>query len=137
MTLCGKQKKVRHAPDLNLYEISGTTKFAQNHDSGMTRTMAGIMSAVGNAFSCMILKPVASMRKPPQALKSLIIAGVVSGKITPASRYSRIMITNWGMPTRETDLPSEQAKIMAVKKSRKDLAIRIEWSPLMPETRAP
>ena len=79
MTLCGKQKKVRHAPDLNLYEISGTTKFAQNHDSGMTRTMAGSMSAMGNSRTFMMVRPVASRMKPPQALKSLIITGVVRG----------------------------------------------------------
>ena len=49
-------------------------------------TIAGIMSAVGKFFSFTIRKPVASIRNPPQALKSLIMPGVVSGKIAVAAR---------------------------------------------------
>ena len=52
----------------------------------MISTIAGIMSAVGKFFSFTIRKPVASIRNPPQALKSLIMPGVVSGKIAVAAK---------------------------------------------------
>lgn len=68
--------------------------FTQNHDSGITITMAGIMSAVGNILTRIIRKPVATMRKPPQALKSAIISGVVNGTMTPASKKSAVKMMN-------------------------------------------
>ena len=61
------------------YYSNGRITLTQNQESGMTRIMAGIISAIGNIFSFTIRKPVASIRKPPQALKSAIISGVVSG----------------------------------------------------------
>ena len=66
----------------------------QNHDSGITIIMAGIMSAVGNILTRIIRKPVATMRKPPQALKSAIISGVVNGTMTPASKKRAVKIMN-------------------------------------------
>ena len=46
---------------------------------GMIRIIAGIISAVGKFVTLFIRKPAASMKNPPTALKSLIIAGVVRG----------------------------------------------------------
>ena len=54
----------------------------------MISTIAGIISAVGKFFSFTIRNPVASIRKPPQALKSLIMPGVVNGKIAVAAKKS-------------------------------------------------
>ena len=76
------------------YERLGSTIFALGRTSATTEskivdmasTMAGIISATGNIFTRIIRKPVARRRTPPQALKSLIMTGVVSGKIRPASR---------------------------------------------------
>ena len=45
----------------------------------MAKIMAGIMSAVGNIFNLIMRNPVATIRRPPQALKSFTMAGVVSG----------------------------------------------------------
>lgn len=56
---------------------------------GITKSIAGIMSAVGNILTLIIRKPVASIRKPPQALKSRIMAGVVKGKTTVATKINR------------------------------------------------
>lgn len=50
-------------------------------DKGMTITMAGIISAIGNSLTLIIRNPVANIKKPPHALKSAIISGVVNGKI--------------------------------------------------------
>ena len=61
-----------------------------NHRIGMTQavhaqlmnhtsTIDGIISAIGNSFTLAIRNPVASMIRPPQALKSSIIDGDVSG----------------------------------------------------------
>ena len=47
--------------------------------SGMITIIAGIMSATGNIFTLIILKPVATIKNPPQAVKSKIISGVVNG----------------------------------------------------------
>ena len=63
------------------YASSGRIYAAHKKDSGMTRIIAGIISAVGNIFSCRMRKPLAIMTNPPHALKSLIMAGVVSGMI--------------------------------------------------------
>ena len=57
----------------------------------MTRIIAGIISAIGKFLILTIRKPVAKIRNPPQALKSLIIAGVVSGKMT-AGMFSILAI---------------------------------------------
>ena len=100
-------------------------KLLQRWLSGMTRIIAGIMSAVGNMESPRIRNPVATMIIPPQALKSFIIDGVVNGKIRPAAKKSARKIRNCGIATRETTAPNVQAKIMAVKKSRIDLEMRI------------
>ena len=43
---------------------------------GITKSIAGIISATGKFRILHMRKPVASMMNPPQALKSLIIAGV-------------------------------------------------------------
>ena len=84
-----------------------------------------------------IRKPVAMSRKPPQALKSAIITGVVRGKITLAMRNSARKITAWGTATTDTTAPREQANTMAVKKSRTDLDSRMVASPVMPASRLP
>ena len=57
----------------------GTMQLTHNALIGMTRIIAGIMSAMGNSLIFAIRRPVASRMKPPQALKSLIMVGVVSG----------------------------------------------------------
>lgn len=104
---------------------------------GMTRSMEGIMSAVGNIFTLIIRKPVASIKTPPQALKSKIMSGVVKGKMNFAIKKSAKKITNWGKAITETTKPKLQAKIAAVKKSKIDLAIKTELSPVIPESRLP
>ena len=50
-------------------------------------------------------------------------------------KNSRSIITSCGTPIRLTAFFSWQAKIIAVKKSRTDLARRMLWSPLMPGVR--
>ena len=82
-------------------------------------------------------KPVASTMNPPQALKSLTIEGMVSGKISFAQKKSTRRIVACGIATGDTVASGEQAKIIAVKISSMDLAIRMLWSPRMPETIAP
>lgn len=57
----------------------GSTKFDQIQLRGMTRIMAGIMSAVGNILTLTMRKPIKKTMRPPQALKSPIISGVVIG----------------------------------------------------------
>jgi len=52
----------------------------------MTMIIAGIISAVGKFFSFTMRKPVASIKKPPQALKSLIMTGVVRGNMMLAPK---------------------------------------------------
>ena len=74
----------------------------QNQESGMTRIMAGIMLAIGNIFSLTIRKPVASIRKPPQALKSAIISGVVSGTMKADKKKRQQKMINCGMATSDT-----------------------------------
>lgn len=51
----------------------------QSQLNGMTIAIAGIMAPVGNIVNLSILKPVATKSMPPQALKSLMEAGVVCG----------------------------------------------------------
>ena len=51
--------------------------------------------------------------------------GVVSGKISRAHRNKMMKMMNCGMATKLVTIPSEQAKIMAVKMSRMDLASRM------------
>lgn len=92
----------------------------------MISTMAGIISAIGKFFSFTIRKPVASIRKPPQALKSLIIVGVVSGKIAVAAKNRIRKIINCGIATIHTTIPRLHAKIAAVNRSRIDLDISTE-----------
>ena len=50
----------------------------------MTMTMDRIMLATGISLIFMMVKPVASRMMPPQALKSLIMTSVVSGRISLA-----------------------------------------------------
>ena len=109
----------------------------QNHDKGITRTIAGIISAVGNILTRIIRKPVATIKKPPQALKSAIISGVVNGTMIPASKKRAVKMTNCGIAIKETTKPRLQAKMAAVKKSRIDFEIRIVESPVIPESRLP
>lgn len=68
----------------------------------MTKIIAGIISAIGNILSFTILKPVANIRKPPQALKSEIIDGVVNGNIKLASKKRIKKIINCGIAMIET-----------------------------------
>lgn len=84
-----------------------------------------------------IRKPVASSNRPPTALKSAIIAGVVRGKISAAQVASVNWIASIGMQMADTTIPNEQAKMMAVKKSKNDLAIKIFGSPVIPSCIAP
>lgn len=93
---------------------------------GITSIMAGIISAVGRFFIFIIRKPVASIRKPPQALKSSIITGEVIGKIIPAHKNKRKKIRNCGIAISDTTYPKLLAKIAAVKKSRIDFETRME-----------
>ena len=87
------------------YYSNGRITLTQNQESGMTRIMgimAGIISAIGNIFSFTIRKPVASIRKPPQALKSAIISGVVSGTMKADKKKRQQKMINYGMATSDT-----------------------------------
>ena len=77
--------------------------------------MAGIISAIGKFFSLIILNPVANIKNPPHALKSIIISGVVSGKIIPAHKNKTKKIKNCGIEIIETTYPKLHANIAAVK----------------------
>lgn len=92
----------------------------------MINTIAGIISAVGKFFSFTIRNPVASIRNPPQALKSLIIPGVVSGKIAVAAKNRIRKIITCGIAIIHTTIPKLHAKMAAVNKSRMDLEISTE-----------
>lgn len=119
----------------------GKIQLAQAQLNGVTRIMAGIMSgimsAIGNIFNLNIRKPVASIKNPPQALKSKIISGVVKGKINLASKNKRNKRINCGIAITETTYPTLQAKIAAVKKSKIDLEIKIVLSPVIPASKLP
>ena len=84
--------------------------------------MAGIISATGNALRCIIRSPVAISKKPPQALKSVIIAGVVNGMTICANAYKSSKIAACGIPMSAVAVPRMHAKITAVKKSKTDFA---------------
>ena len=99
--------------------------------------MAGIISAIGKFFSLIILNPVANIKNPPHALKSIIISGVVSGKIIPAHKNKTKKIKNCGIEIIETTYPKLHANIAAVKKSKIDLDIRIELSPVIQAVKEP
>ena len=83
------------------------------------------MLTTGNILMPQMRNPVASSNKPPTALKSAIIDGVVSGNISAAAHASVNWMISNGILITDTAIPSEQAKIIAVKKSRNDLAIKI------------
>ncbi len=89
------------------------------------------MLTTGNILIPQMRNPVASSNKPPTALKSAIIDGVVSGNISAAAHASVNWMISNGMLITDTAIPSEQAKIIAVKKSRNDLAIKILGSPVI------
>ena len=57
-----------------------------NQLNGITKIIAGIISTTGNIFNFSILNPAATIKKPPQALKSAIISGVVNGTIKLADK---------------------------------------------------
>ncbi len=95
------------------------------------------MLTTGNILMPQMRNPVASSNKPPTALKSAIIDGVVSGKISAAAHASVNWMISNGILITDTAIPSEQAKIIAVKKSRNDLAIKILGSPVIPSFIAP
>lgn len=95
------------------------------------------MLTTGNILMPQMRNPVASSNKPPTALKSAIIDGVVSGKISAAAHASVNWMISNGILITDTVIPSEQAKIIAVKKSRNDLAIKILGSPVIPSFIAP
>lgn len=90
------------------------------------------MLTTGNILMPQMRNPVASSNKPPTALKSAIIDGVVSGNISAAAHASVNWMISNGILITDTAIPSEQAKIIAVKKSRNDLAIKILGSPVIP-----
>ena len=71
------------------YFINGKIMFTQKAESGITKIIEGIISAIGNIFRRSILKPVATIKNPPQALKSAIILGVENGIMKRASKNSR------------------------------------------------
>ena len=71
----------------------------------------------------LILNPVASIKIPPQAVKSPMIVGFVSGIITTAMQYSISNIKNWGMQRNATNIPSEALNIIEVNKSKNALVI--------------
>lgn len=73
-----------------------------NQDKGITKIIAGIISAIGNILSFTILKPVASIKNPPQALKSEIIDGDVNGKMKRASKKRITKMMNCGIAIMET-----------------------------------
>ncbi|MNZ99124.1 hypothetical protein D3C78_1184350 [compost metagenome] len=77
-------------------------------------------------------KPVANIINPPTAEKSACIAGVVSGKMNTAPNASANWMTNCGTAISATARPSVEAKISAVNRSRKDLAISTLASPVIP-----
>ena len=83
------------------------------------------MSAVGNILTLIIRKPVANKRIPPTALKSLIMAGVVSGKIKPPQAKRIMKMINCGIEIGIVTAPKVVAKIIIVNKSRMDFVIRI------------
>ena len=85
-----------------LFYKMGKMILAQAQLIGMTIIMAGIMSAVGKSFNPRMRKPVAIMRKPPQALKSLIMSGVVRGRINLASRKRMKKMINCGIAIADT-----------------------------------
>ena len=76
------------------------------------------MLTTGNILMPQMRNPVASSNKPPTALKSAIIDGVVSGNISAAAHASVNWMISNGILITDTAIPSEQAKIIAVKKSR-------------------
>ena len=91
----------------------------------MTSTMAGSIFAMGNDLIPEIRRPVASIKMPPHAVKSLSISFVVMGMIKEALRNSVKSTINWGTHTVHVINPRLAAKIPAVKKSRIDLENRI------------
>ena len=103
----------------------------------MANSRAGSMFTTANILIPQIRKPVASNSKPPTALKSAIMAGVVKGKISAAQAASVSWIASIGTQMADTAIPSEQAKMIAVKKSRNDFAIKIFGSPVIPSCIAP
>lgn len=86
---------------------------------GIASNSAGSIFTTGNILIPHTRKPVATSSSPPTALKSPIIAGVVSGRIRVAQAASVNWIINIGAQIAETAMPSEQAKIMAVKNPEK------------------
>ena len=62
---------------------------------------------------------------------------MVSGKIIPAHKNKTKKIKNCGIEIIETTYPKLHANIAAVKKSKIDLDIRIELSPVIPAVKEP
>ena len=71
------------------------------------------MLTTGNILMPQMRNPVAISNKPPTALKSAIIDGVVSGNISAAAHASVNWMISNGMLITDTAIPSEQAKIIA------------------------
>ena len=71
------------------------------------------MLTTGNILMPQMRNPVVSSNKPPTALKSAIIDGVVSGNISAAAHASVNWMISNGMLITDTAIPSEQAKIIA------------------------
>ena len=76
---------------------SGINTVAHRWLQGITRIIAGSISAIGNILIFAIRNPVAIIKIPPQALKSAIISGVVRGKIVLAHRNKIRKMINCGM----------------------------------------
>ena len=91
----------------------------------MTSTIAGSILAIGNDLIPEIRRPVASIKTPPQAVKSFNISGVVSGMIKDALKNKTNSTIIWGIQTVQVINPRLAAKMAAVKKSRMDLENKI------------
>ncbi len=107
-------------------------KAVQAAEIGIASSSAGSIFTTANILIPQIRRPVANSNRPPTAVKSAIIAGVVSGRIIKAQKASVSWMTSIGTLMAQTAKPSEQAKIMAVKKSRNDLAMSMVGSPVIP-----
>ncbi len=99
--------------------------------------MVGILAAEGKSLILAIQNPVANIKNPPQALKSAIISGVVSGRMNFANKNRLEKMTNWGRAIVETTKPRLAGKIVAENKSRIDLEINRLESPVIPASSRP
>ena len=109
----------------------------QSQLHGRINNMVGILAAEGKSLILAIQNPVANIKNPPQALKSAIISGVVSGRMNFANKNRLEKMTNWGRAIVETTKPRLAAKIVAENRSRIDLEINRLESPVIPASSRP